>query len=841
MRLREKLVIDWEELEKEYQSASSLYSLERNLSKVFRLLAILSFVGINLIGILDSKILLLELAHLESFGVMEALLAGTFSMYAYSLYLGRDKNRYQDWDHLSLADLGEEQIEHWQRIEMNDFLDRDLYILLGKQGRGATVDLLESLFSLDSVTGLLERLGIMQRERNIAFAELRRTGYSLNLSDLEQAIERGFSLAYEHGFAYFDEKAFAISLLLNELDDLALKWGVTSAALHSLLDWQKLQSYREHLEAKLDAKRFLLQIGSANQTLTSVYSPLLEKHSKDLTQKIKSNLSLVDFSYRLNQLEEIDSHLAKLEGMILLVGEPGVGKSNLVRSFVLQLLAGEVSPELRLKRVLELNVTRLLSQMSSSSKVAAVLDQIFTEQHKSGDIILVIDDLDEVFSLPQEQQQEITAILSRQLQQKNIKLIATITPSNFKAKIEQNSELLKNFEVIQLPEPDKNEMIQILLDRAQHEEQRTSTSANYAALARIAELSPNYEFNRHLPDKALDLYKELIELAKERGEKFVSVALVDEYLAKKSNLNLGVAGAKTNEEQSQMLLNLESELGKFIVGQQEAISSVAKALRRARLNINAQNDKPVASFLFFGPTGVGKTEMAKTIARVYFGDSNLLFRLDMSQYQQAKDVEQLIGYTAGGKFIEGVLATQITRQPFSVILLDELEKANAKVVDLFLQILDNASVLDASGRRLDFANAIIIATSNAGSSLIAERVAAGSTYKDIKPAALERLKTHFRVEFLNRFDGVVMFHPLSEIDAERIAALLLSEQKELLKQKGIEFIYSDTLAKHMVEKGFDRQFGARSLKRTVTETISDEVAKAMLSGTLKPGDVFSLE
>jgi ATP-dependent Clp protease ATP-binding subunit ClpC len=263
-------------------------------------------------------------------------------------------------------------------------------------------------------------------------------------------------------------------------------------------------------------------------------------------------------------------------------------------------------------------------------------------------------------------------------------------------------------------------------------------------------------------------------------------------------------------------------------------------LRRARVGFEKGN-RPVAAFLFYGPTGVGKTELSKTIARVYFGDQKLMLRLDMSEFQKPSDIDKLIGYSEGNEYRDGQLTQYVLQHPFSLILLDELEKAHPKVLDIFLQILDNGVITDGIGRDVSFKNTIIVATSNAGSNLIASEVAKNKTYKQIRPLAAERLKSYFRIEFLNRFDAVVMFHPLSISDAHQIAEMLLFREKDLLKQKGIEFVFSKQLVDRLVNKGFNQQYGARSLKRQITSKVRDKVAEAVIAGHLQPGDVFSLE
>jgi len=303
---------------------------------------------------------------------------------------------------------------------------------------------------------------------------------------------------------------------------------------------------------------------------------------------------------------------------------------------------------------------------------------------------------------------------------------------------------------------------------------------------------------------------------------------------------VGVKVGAIDTAESKVLINMEAELHKRLIGQNEAVNAVAAALRRSRAGLSGEK-RPIAAFLFYGPTGVGKTELAKALTATYYGDEKLMIRLDMSEYQESENLNRLIGEETEKGFQGGYLTEAVRSRPFSLILLDEIEKANPKVLDLFLQVLDEGRITDGLGRKIDFTNTIIIATSNAGSKEIAEQTEKGTDYKTVTKMLEPRLRESLRVEFLNRFDKVIMFRSLTPIEVEQITELMLKLEAKKLEEKGINLTFTKEIVAELARLGYDKVYGARELRRVIQERIEDPVARLIVEGKLKSGGELELQ
>ena len=334
-----------------------------------------------------------------------------------------------------------------------------------------------------------------------------------------------------------------------------------------------------------------------------------------------------------------------------------------------------------------------------------------------------------------------------------------------------------------------------------------------------------------MPDKGIDLLEEACVSARSTGLKFIDANTVDQLLTQKIGVNVG----SISSNESENLLRLADEMHKRVVGQDEAINAVSSAIKRSRSGLTSTK-RPIASFMFFGPTGVGKTEVAKTLADVYYGDEKFMIRVDMSEYQEQENLNRLIGYTdEQGNFIGGFLTESVRAKPFSLVLLDEIEKANKKVLDLFLQVLDEGTLNDGMGRKVDFTNTIIIMTSNVGSSKIAELVLKGEKYHEVEKEVMTELRNFFRIEFLNRFDKLIMFKPLTKIEVEQVVEIMLRNIKKNLLLKGINVVWNDQTREELAVAGFSPMYGARELRRVLQEQVEDKLADLIIKGQLKSG------
>ncbi|HRY63299.1 MAG TPA: AAA family ATPase, partial [Patescibacteria group bacterium] len=410
-------------------------------------------------------------------------------------------------------------------------------------------------------------------------------------------------------------------------------------------------------------------------------------------------------------------------------------------------------------------------------------------------------------------------------------VIATTTPEMSKEKVETSS-LLKILQKVPVNEPNNDEAVRILEAKALQFEGQHRVYFSYQALQAAVKLAGQYLHDEYLPEKAIKLLEEATLVVKtKKGERaIVGSNDVAEVIAELTNIPV----TKITMEEGKKLLNLEKMMQEKVVGQSEAINMIGSALRRARTEMRGTN-RPIASFLFMGPTGVGKTQVTKTLAEVYYGSETNMVRLDMSEYQSDDALAKMIGDARTGK--GGYLTEKIRRYPFSLILLDEVEKANPRILDLFLQVLDDGRLTDASGKTVDFTNTIIIGTSNAGTGFIQESIREGKNMAVIREVLIDNyLKEYFRPELINRFDGIVVFSPLEMKDVVEIARMFLRQLAERLEEKGIEFGFEEEAVEELAKLGFDPTMGARPLRRVVQDKIEDALAKLFLENKLKRRD-----
>ncbi len=415
-------------------------------------------------------------------------------------------------------------------------------------------------------------------------------------------------------------------------------------------------------------------------------------------------------------------------------------------------------------------------------------------------------------------------------------MIATTTPQAYAAAIER-SVLGRVFQKVDILEPDQNDALQVLESKVGAIEYENNVMFTFEALEKAVQLSDRYMHESFLPKKAIGVAREVaLEVARSKGQNAsVTGEDVAHVVSQKTNIPL----TNVKEEEKDKLLNLEKHMHERMVGQEEAVKSVAAALRRARTNLKS-DARPIATFLFLGPTGVGKTELAKTIAETYFGSETSMVRADMSEYQDTQSIHRLIG--APGSDQGGLLTEAVRKNPFSIVLLDEFEKASPEILNLFLQVFDDGRLTDAAGRTIDFTNAILIATSNAGSQYIQDAVAKGEQLETIKTTLIEEeLKTTYRPELLNRFDGVIVFKPLSQEEVGQIARLMMNQVAKRLEPKGIFFRAEDDAVAAIAEQGYDPKFGARPLRRVIQERVDDAIANVLLQGEVRRRDTIVLE
>lgn len=596
--------------------------------------------------------------------------------------------------------------------------------------------------------------------------------------------------------------------------------------------YKELRTYQNHFfrQAKFKPK------GPINRSYTAIATPNLDTHSQDLTQLARSGY-LGICTDRDEETEQIFQAVESGRTGVILVGQPGVGKTTIINGLARRMVSEDVPRILQDKRLVSLDLPSLVAGASRPGEIEQRLQIILSEVARSGNIILFVKDIHNMIGVKTtEGELDISEILVSILKQNLFFILATSTPGEYRRLIEGQS-LDEVFKKINVEEPGKNISIQILETQAAFIEAKENIYFSYNALNQAVDLSTRYLHEQFLPQKAINLIKDAaIAVKNKRGKKsIVQGEDIASLVAERTKIPVN----KITEKETEKLLNLEDQIHQRLIDQNEAVGMVSSALRRARTELRSQK-KPIVNLLFLGPTGVGKTELAKTVADVYFGDENRMIRLDMSEYQEKSSINRLIGVPGGEK--GGLLTEEVRLNPSSILLLDEIEKAHPDILNVFLQVMDDGRLTDALGRTIDFTNMIIIGTSNAGTDFIQEEINKQTSVEIITEILIrEKLKPYFRPEFLNRFDGVIVFKPLGMEEIKQIAKLLLKKLTKQLEEKGIILKVTEEAVKELAEEGFDPAFGARPLNRVIQNRVSDILAKSLLTGKINRRDVVVLE
>jgi ATP-dependent Clp protease ATP-binding subunit ClpC len=593
--------------------------------------------------------------------------------------------------------------------------------------------------------------------------------------------------------------------------------------------------FREFNEDILHRKRFweyenLIKKGFLAKDWTSGYTLTLDKYSTDWTARLRKKGFQKVIGHE-KEIKNVERVLSRREiNNVLMVGEGGVGRKTMIFELARKSFCGESLPEVNYKRIVKLDIPFLLAQTKSDDEAENLLDVIFKEVFSSGNIILVIDDFHNFIGTETKPGKlDISGIISSYLHFPQFQIIGITDPVSYRQNIERNLSMSSYFEKIEISEISEKETLKILQKFSLILEKKYKKVISYSALKSVISYSSKYLTDSFFPKKAMDLLDGATIHLTQSGRQVLLTGDIAEIVSQKTNMPIG----EIDEKEKNILLNLEELIHQRVIAQEEAIKDVSSALRRSRADIS-ERKKPMGSFLFLGPTGVGKTETAKALSQFYFGSENKMIRVDMSEFQNLSDIQRLIGSSEN----EGFLTTKVKESPFALILLDEIEKAHPDILNLFLQVLDEGHLTDGFGRKVDFKNSIIIATSNAGSQFILENINRISGWENFKQELLNNLFKNniFRPEFINRFDSVVVFKPLSKSNLLEIVELILNNIKQGMKKKGIIFHSSQELKKSLVEIGYSPEFGARELKRTIQNKVESPLASAFLSNSIKKGD-----
>lgn len=513
----------------------------------------------------------------------------------------------------------------------------------------------------------------------------------------------------------------------------------------------------------------------------------------------------------------------------LLVGGAGVGKTTLVSQLVIDSDESFLPKSISQKIVFKLHPDRLLSGVDNTGDLEERFVALFSELSHAGNIIVYIPNIENIFG-GGGLDVDISGTLVDYLKGNRIKIIGSTTHEAFQKHIYAKQEIKELFDIIEVNEPEEDAVVFMVLEKAKEIERINKIIISYSAVKKSCTLADSYmNDGTAMPGKAIRLLDDAVSYAMTHGIKKITGEEIRAFIQTKTNIVLD----KPTEEESQKLLNLEQDIHKRIISQDEAVVAIADAMRRVRAGMKNEK-KPIASFLFLGPTGVGKTETAKALAKSYFGDEKAMIRLDMSEYQNEDSVKSFLG---DDSHYSETIVDKVLKSPFSLILLDEFEKAFPRILDLFLQVLDEGRLTDNLGRTVSFTNTIIIATSNAGSEFIREKYKEGVMNEEVKKQLVEKvLETNiFKPELVNRFDDVIVFKPLSENDAVRVSKLFIKEVIDRVAQKHVILTYEDGVAEFVAKSSYSVEFGARNISRFIEQSIENQLSKLILSNDLENG------
>lgn len=652
------------------------------------------------------------------------------------------------------------------------------------------------------------------------------------------------------------------------------------------------------------AKKEFVSLKKGKNKSKASATPTLDQFSRDMTMDARMG-NLDPVIGREKEIERVLQILSRrMKNNPCMVGEPGVGKTAVAEGIAYLIAAGDVPDTVRDKRLLSLDLSSMVAGSKYRGEFEERIKKVIAEVKNAGNVILFVDELHTIIGAGgAEGAIDASNILKPSLSRGEIQMIGATTRAEYRKYIEKDAALERRFQPVYVEEPTNEETVEILKGLRSAYEEHHHVEISDQALEAAVSLSVRYISDRFLPDKAIDLMDEAcsrkrlgfgkkakktlpleleIQAFSDDIENLLEAGDIDEaaeLLKKQRKLETKLDKMKQNknaksvvvdaediadvvsvwtkipvnkltEQESKRLERLEEELYRRVVGQNEAVDAVARAIKRSRVGLKDPK-RPVGSFLFLGPTGVGKTELSKALAEAVFGSEDALIRVDMSEYMEKHSVSKLIGSPPGYVGFEegGQLSEKVRSNPYSVILFDEIEKAHSDVFNILLQVLDDGHITDSQGRKVDFKNTIIIMTSNTGAQRIIDPKKLGfvtasnadTEHEDMKKNVMDEVKQNFKPEFLNRIDDIIVFRALTEEDVRNISNLLLKELKQrVASQMEIQLKFGDAVKKLIFEKGYDKKYGARPLKRAIQTNIEDELAEAVLKGEIKRGDTVQV-
>ncbi|MFA6430224.1 MAG: ATP-dependent Clp protease ATP-binding subunit [Candidatus Paceibacterota bacterium] len=721
-----------------------------------------------------------------------------------------------------LIDLYLSSQYYFEHIVLNQYSPEELYTLSAGKVlySGRKTDILHGFFESRIGKRVLTRLGVTKKEVS-DFISSQKPVYEENIPKQKDNILKLKDIVIH---LYENNKNFT---------EFLNKKGISKEVLLGALSWVIFEIESREYKSEWWRPEALARIPGIAKDWSFGRTFLLDKYSREimLDEQVSSNYFVI--SDRENEISQIENILSKSnETNVLLIGEPGQEKIQVIWSLCRQIKSKNIAATLKNKRPILLIVNILVSSCREKSFFENQFIKILDEVIKAGNVLLVIDNFPLLISTATQLGSDISSLIEPFLTGSGVQIIAISNTAEYHQVIEPNKVLMSGLEIVKINPLTTEENAKIISGSALEIEDLYDITFTFQAIKELAESAEYYFPEGVSSDKAVDLLNEIAPWAKRKGIINIDKNEVLEYIEQKTNIP---TSGRISEKEKDKLLNMENLIGQRVIGQKEAVTGVSNAIRRARSGVRNPN-KPIGSFLFLGPTGVGKTETAKALAEVFFGSEENMMRLDMSEYQTDDAMERLIGSFKENK--PGIFSSMLRDKQYGVVLLDEFEKTNKEVQNLFLQILDEGMFSDTNGKKVSTKNIIFVATSNAGSETIFKMIEEGKNPEDAKEEILGNIisKGLFKPELINRFDGTIIFHPLNEGQLKQIAKLMIKKVAKRLIEKGIELKTNDSLVDYIVKNGSNAVFGARPMNRFIQDSVEEKISVLIIKNELKTGD-----
>lgn len=746
-------------------------------------------------------------------------------------------------DSIKNGDLGISQLKHVNAIEALDKeVGKNILKCINKNEID-TYKLLNILIKDNRSKKILQRMSVPKFKKEFKKYNInKKTLPKYDLSALRSILIYAANEAVYSRSNHIHSEHILIMLfhVFPALQDYLRKKRLNIDIMRKAASWIQIQKDQAEAVKILDPSVPYTPTGGVASRIVYGYTYILGHYSKDLTQQ----MARIGQRYGIGHETDMENAMSILskntKNNVLIIGESGTGKTSMVKGIAEKINRNKVPNQLLNKRIIQLDLNGLIAASSKHGNLETLVQESMQELQKAGDAILFIDEIQEIVPAKgSESQHSLAGILLPYIVDSKFPIIGTISYAEYKKYFYTRESLRTAFQTVEIDEVSPDAAFEIILTRLDELEETYDIRITFPAIMTAIELAQRYVFDRKLPDSAVNIIETACTRAQESQERYLNRKTVEKVVSQQTEIPV----EDVTEEEATKLLELEKSIKTKVIGQDHAVHQVVEALKRARAGVRDMK-KPIGTFLFLGPTGVGKTYLAKTLSTEYFGDEKDIIRLDMSEFKETDSIDRLLGSNQSDENSQTSITflDQVKQNPFTVVLLDEIEKAHPQILDLFLQLLDEGRLTSNTGETVNFNNTIIIATSNIGSNLLLDAVSESRTmFEEAKERVLLELRQKVRVEFLNRFDKIIVFSPHSTKNLTKISDLLLKELKVRLLEKQINIKWDEDIPRIIAQKSRESGLGARPIRRYIQEKVEGKIATKLLEREIKPGDVYHIE